>query len=73
MSLLSDLQILDKGTAYLTDAECVVIIIALLEWINLSYFRFVTGRSFVPASGPSTLCGLFLEVDPRGFTISLFC
>ena len=68
----SDLQILDKGTAYLTDAGMCgdynsVIGMDKLEPIS----RFVTSMNkgrFVPASGPTTLCGLFLEVDPRGFT-----
>ena len=67
-----DLQILEKGTAYLSDAGMCgdynsVIGMNKLEPIS----RFVTGMiktRFSPASGPATLCGVFVEVEKGGFS-----
>ena len=66
----SDLQILDKGTAFQSDAGMCgdynsVIGMDKLEPIS----RFVTGmRSgrFSPAKGEATLCGVLLEVSATG-------
>tara|TARA_Y100001968_G_C19303952_1_gene690567 strand:- start:286 stop:1101 length:816 start_codon:yes stop_codon:yes gene_type:complete len=66
----ADLQILQKGTAYQTDAGMCgdydsVIGMDKLEPIS----RFVTGMNktrFSPALGEATLCGVFLEVDRLG-------
>ncbi|MDG2473919.1 MAG: TIGR00282 family metallophosphoesterase [Paracoccaceae bacterium] len=67
----SDLQILNNGTAYQTDAGMSgdynsVIGMDRQEPIQ----RFVTGMSkgrFVPANGAASLCGVFLEVGSSGF------
>jgi metallophosphoesterase (TIGR00282 family) len=65
----ADLQILDKGTAYQSDAGMCgdydsVIGMDKLEPIT----RFVTGMArarFTPAEGVATLCGVYLETDDR--------
>ena len=63
----ADTQILDRGTAYQSDAGMCgdydsVIGMAALEPLT----RFVTGMPkgrFTPAEGPATLCGIFVETD----------
>ena len=63
----ADTQILDRGTAYQSDAGMCgdydsVIGMEKLEPMT----RFVTGMSkgrFVPAEGTATLCGLYVETD----------
>jgi hypothetical protein len=66
----ADLQILDNGTAYQSDAGMCgdynsVIGMDKVEPLQ----RFVTGMAkgrFVPAKGVATLCGIFAEVGPFG-------
>lgn len=63
----ADTQILDRGTAYQSDAGMCgdydsVIGMEALEPLT----RFVTGMPkgrFTPAEGPATLCGVFVETD----------
>jgi metallophosphoesterase (TIGR00282 family) len=67
----ADLQLLDKGTAYQSDAGMCgdynsVIGMDKLEPIS----RFVTGMNkgrFIPASGIATLCGVIVEINNSGF------
>ena len=64
-----DAMILNKGTAYLTDAGMCgdydsVIGVEKLEPLR----RFITGMSsarFEPAGGEATLCGVYIETDDR--------
>jgi calcineurin-like phosphoesterase len=65
----ADAQILPGGTAYQTDAgACAdydsVIGMAKEESVR----RFTTrlpGERYKPATGPATVCGVFVETDPK--------
>ena len=67
----SDLQILDKGTAYQSDAGMCGDYNSVIGMDKVEPMqRFVTGMSkgrFVPAKGVATLCGVFSEVAASGF------
>ena len=63
----ADAQILDGGTAYQTDAGMCgdynsVIGMEKDEPINRFVTKIPSGR-FTPASGPATVCGVFVETD----------
>jgi hypothetical protein len=65
----ADAQILPGGTAYQTDAGACAdydSVIGMQKDEPLRRFatRFMGGR-FEPASGPATVCGVFVETDPR--------
>ncbi len=64
----SDLQILSKGTAYQTDAGMCGDYNSIIGMDSREPMqRFVTGMSkgrFTPASGPASLCGVFVEIGP---------
>jgi metallophosphoesterase (TIGR00282 family) len=66
----ADLQILDKGTAYQSDAGMCGDYNSVIGMDRVEPMqRFVTGMSkgrFVPAKGAATLCGVFAEVAPSG-------
>jgi hypothetical protein len=63
----ADEQILDGGTAYLTDAGMTgdynsVIGMERTEPLN-RFLRRIPGGRFSPALGEATLCGVFVETD----------
>jgi len=63
----ADAQILDGGTAYQTDAGMCgdynsVIGMEKDEPLNRFVTKIPSGR-FTPASGPATVCGVFVETD----------
>jgi len=65
----ADAQILDGGTAYQTDAGMCgdynsVIGMEKDEPISRFLTKIPSGR-FTPALGPATLCGVYVETDPR--------
>jgi metallophosphoesterase (TIGR00282 family) len=65
----ADARILDKGTAYQTDAGMTgdynsVIGMEPAEPLN-RFTRRVPGGRFTPALGEATLCGVFVETDER--------
>ena len=69
----ADAQILPGGTAYQTDAGACAdydSVIGMEKFEPLQ--RFVTqdvdGR-FTPATGPATLCGVFVETNARGLAV----
>ena len=66
----SDLQIVDKGTAFQSDAGMCGDYNSEIGMDKVEPMqRFVTGMSkgrFVPAKGIATLCGVFAEVAPSG-------
>jgi metallophosphoesterase (TIGR00282 family) len=66
----ADAQILPGGTAYQTDAGgCCDYdsVIGMEKFEPLQRFtrKLSTGR-YTPATGPATLCAVFVETDPRG-------
>ena len=67
----ADLQILDKGTAYQSDAGMCGDYNSVIGMDKVEPMqRFTTGMSkgrFIPAKGVATLCGVFAEVAPSGF------
>jgi metallophosphoesterase (TIGR00282 family) len=67
----SDLQILEKGTAYQSDAGMCGDYNSVIGMDKVEPMqRFVTGMSkgrLVPAKGVATLCGVFAEVAASGF------
>jgi 2',3'-cyclic-nucleotide 2'-phosphodiesterase len=66
----ADAQILPGGTAYQTDAgACAdydsVIGMEKFQPVQRFVTKMSTGR-FTPATGPATLCGVFVETDAKG-------
>jgi hypothetical protein len=65
-----DAQILPGGTAYQTDAGACAdydSVIGMEKFEPLQrYTRKVPGNRFSPATGPATLCGVFVETDAKG-------
>jgi metallophosphoesterase (TIGR00282 family) len=65
-----DAQILPGGTAYQTDAGACAdydSVIGMEKFEPLQrYTRKVPGNRFSPASGPATLCGVFVETNSKG-------
>jgi calcineurin-like phosphoesterase len=66
----ADAQILPGGTAYQTDAgACAdydsVIGMDKFEPVQRFTKKMASGR-FQPATGPATLCAIFVETGPRG-------
>jgi hypothetical protein len=66
----ADAQILPNGTAYQTDAGACAdydSVIGMDKYQPVQRFvtKMNTGR-FTPATGPATLCGVFVETGPRG-------
>jgi calcineurin-like phosphoesterase len=66
----ADAQILPGGTAYQSDAGACAdydSVIGMEKFQPLQRFltKLSTGR-FSPATGPATLCGIFIESDARG-------
>ena len=62
----ADECILDKGTAYLTDAGMTGThdsVIGTRAEIAIGRFLSQVPTRFKPAEGPATLCGVLLEVD----------
>ncbi len=66
-----DAQILPGGTAYQTDAGACAdydSVIGMDKFEPLQrYTRKVPGSRFSPATGPATLCGVFVETNAKGF------
>jgi 2',3'-cyclic-nucleotide 2'-phosphodiesterase len=66
-----DAQILPGGTAYQTDAGACAdydSVIGMDKFEPLQrYTRKVPGNRFSPATGPATLCGVFVETNAKGF------
>jgi hypothetical protein len=67
----ADAQILPGGTAYQTDAGACAdydSVIGMEKFEPLQRFtkKMSTGR-FSPATGPATLCGVFVETNAKGF------
>ena len=66
-----DAQILPGGTGYQTDAGACAdydSVIGMEKYEPLQrYTRKLPGSRFSPASGPATLCGVFVETDAKGF------
>jgi len=67
----ADAQILPGGTAFQTDAGACAdydSVIGMEKCEPLQRFtkKMSTGR-FSPATGPATLCGVFVETDAKGF------
>jgi calcineurin-like phosphoesterase len=71
----ADAQILPNGTAYQTDAGACAdydSVIGMDKYNPLQ--RFVTKLSpgrFSPATGPATLCAIFIETNARGLAIRI--
>ena len=67
----SDIQILEHGTAYQTDAGMCGVYKSVIGMDREEPMqRFVTGMSkgrFIPANGEATLCGVFVEIGQSGF------
>jgi hypothetical protein len=65
-----DAQILPGGTAYQTDAGACAdydSVIGMDKFEPLQrYTRKISGNRFSPASGPATLCGVFVESNSKG-------
>jgi 2',3'-cyclic-nucleotide 2'-phosphodiesterase len=66
-----DAQILPGGTGYQTDAGACAdydSVIGMDKFEPLQrYTRRVPGSRFSPATGPATLCGVFVETNAKGF------
>ena len=66
----ADAQILPGGTAYQTDAGACAdydSVIGMEKFEPLQrYTRKLPGNRFSPASGPATLCGVFVETNAKG-------
>lgn len=65
----ADAQILPKGTAYQTDAGACADYDSVIGMVKDEPIRrFLTklpGGRMEPANGPATVCGVFVETDPR--------
>jgi len=66
----ADAQILPHGTAYQTDAGACAdydSVIGMEKFEPVQRFvKKISGARFTPASGPATLCAVFVETDARG-------
>jgi metallophosphoesterase (TIGR00282 family) len=66
----ADAQVLPGGTAYQTDAGACAdydSVIGMEKFEPVQRFvRKMSGGRFTPATGPATLCGVFVETDARG-------
>ncbi|MBV9989890.1 MAG: YmdB family metallophosphoesterase [Alphaproteobacteria bacterium] len=66
----ADAQVLPNGTAYQTDAGACAdydSVIGMEKFEPVQRFvRKMSGGRFTPASGPATLCAVFVETDARG-------
>ena len=66
----ADAQILPGGTAYQTDAGACAdydSVIGMDKFEPVQRFvRKIAGSRFSPATGPATLCGVFVETGARG-------
>jgi metallophosphoesterase (TIGR00282 family) len=66
----ADAQIFPGGTAYQTDAGACAdydSVIGMEKYEPVQRFvRKLSGGRFAPATGPATLCGVFVETDARG-------
>jgi calcineurin-like phosphoesterase len=67
----ADAQILPGGTAYQTDAGACAdydSVIGMEKFEPVQRFtRKIPGGRFSPATGPATLCGVFVETAANGF------
>ena len=67
----ADAQILPGGTAYQTDAGACAdydSVIGMEKFEPLQRFtRKISTSRFTPATGPATLCGVFVATDAKGF------
>jgi calcineurin-like phosphoesterase len=66
----ADAQIFPSGTAYQTDAGACcdydsVIGMEKFEPVN-RFVKKISGARYAPATGPATLCGVFVETSARG-------
>jgi 2',3'-cyclic-nucleotide 2'-phosphodiesterase len=70
-----DAQILPGGTAYQTDAGACAdydSVIGMEKFEPLQrYTRKLPTNRFSPASGPATLCGVFVETSAKGLAIRI--
>ncbi len=66
----ADAQVFPGGTAYQTDAGACAdydSVIGMEKFEPVQRFvRKLSGGRFSPATGPATLCGVFVETDARG-------
>ena len=66
----ADAQILPHGTAYQTDAGACCdydSVIGMEKFEPVQRFvKKISGARFAPATGPATLCAVFVETDARG-------
>jgi metallophosphoesterase (TIGR00282 family) len=66
----ADAQIFPNGTAYQTDAGACAdydSVIGMDKFEPVQRFiKKMQGARFAPATGPATLCGVFVETGPRG-------
>src|SRR3954470_17706542 len=71
----ADAQILPGGTAYQTDAGACAdydSVIGMEKFEPLQrYTRKLPGNRFSPATGPATLCGVFVESDGKGLAVRI--
>src|SRR5580704_16385671 len=71
----ADAQILPGGTAYQTDAGACCdydSVIGMDKNEPLQRFvRKISSTRFSPATGPATLCGVFLETDVKGLAVRI--
>jgi len=67
----ADAQIFPGGTAYQTDAGACCdydSVIGMEKFEPMQRFtRKISSSRFSPATGPATLCGVFVETDAKGF------
>jgi metallophosphoesterase (TIGR00282 family) len=71
----ADAQILPGGTAYQTDAGACCdydSVIGMEKFEPIQRFtRKMSSSRFSPATGPATLCAVFMETDARGLAIAI--
>jgi 2',3'-cyclic-nucleotide 2'-phosphodiesterase len=69
----ADAQILPGGSAYQTDAGACCdydSVIGMEKFEPLQRFtRKLSTARYTPATGPATLCGVFVEIDARGLAV----
>ena len=71
----ADHQILSGGTAYMTDAGMTgdydsVIGMDKVEPVQ-RFLRKLSGPRFTPATGPATVCGVFVQTGPGGLALRI--
>jgi metallophosphoesterase (TIGR00282 family) len=71
----ADAQILPGGTAYQTDAGACCdydSVIGMEKFEPLQRFtRKISSSRYTPATGPATLCAVFVEIDAKGLAVRI--